>query len=220
MALTSIIGADKKPNLWVGSSLRHFGTNPYDENLWRVVWAPSRVHMIGGKWGDNGQVEYRWVPRYGGKESWILEKWVDAITYAGTPEAWEITNKCPNGSGLLTCGPYPYRGEYEECFTFPAYPSTGAVERVINWIRWGKENLNLADHRYAAEEAEMQRRKAQRQRIHDIWDDKRLAFGGNAYSDGKKRKQSGELAEDIKFRVTADQLEKPVGDNKFFQSGA
>lgn len=151
--IVNIQGADREPVLWTGAGLKHFGQNPFGENMWRVVWAPTRVYLVGGRWTDRveGRItrtvdEYRWIQRYGEEQrGWVLEKWLSAMEYAGPKELWipdEVT-------GLYELGPYPSRGEYESCWTFPTYPQASYVEEKIQQLLYGKNRFNLADIRDA-----------------------------------------------------------------------
>src|SRR5258708_34792444 len=91
---------DRRTPEWTTEVLAKFGQNHYGENIYRVVWGESRMEMVGGLWlnrlhddesnrlvnrgrmvVDSNPVlsqsaEYRTVPRYPGKERWVLEKWL------------------------------------------------------------------------------------------------------------------------------------------------
>lgn len=129
-----------KPQVHVGTDLTRFGTNPFGEPLYRVVFAPSVRHLIGGRWRD-GSVEYRSRPSYGtvGNE-WILERWISGEEYCRMSRAdYEIRFR--NESGLLTMGPYPVNGTYVMCMDAPiraeAIPSIG---KIVDGIEFGRRN--------------------------------------------------------------------------------
>src|SRR5271166_389493 len=97
------------------SSLRHwpmpmgrFGHNPYSGNMYRIVFAPSRRHLVCGTWPD-GSNHASYVKRYGNLgEQWIMERWLPAMEYAKcSKETWD--------RDFLILGPWPERGEYELC---------------------------------------------------------------------------------------------------------
>src|SRR5262245_31807987 len=94
-----------------------WGKNPQGKPLYRIIWTESRTWLIGGCWGDNGEIEYRHAPYYGERKEWVLEKWMSAIEYAGTEEQWRADNVEPNlaaqGIVVYQMGPYPKSGWYE-----------------------------------------------------------------------------------------------------------
>jgi len=99
-------------------SLRHypiqmarFGQNQYAQNLYRIVFAPSRRYLVYGQWPD-GSRKATWLPKYPEVgDSWVLERWLTPFEYARcTPDEWNET--------LTILGPYPDRGEYEICHRF------------------------------------------------------------------------------------------------------
>ena len=108
--------------------MKRYGVNPYAESLYRVVFSDSRTDLLGGRWPD-GACEYREVQRYPGiRGQWILEKWCSAEQYAGSKESYEL-EQWDFDSHLLTCGPYPSRGEYAHCYTFA--PGDGMVNQIV-----------------------------------------------------------------------------------------
>ena len=135
--------------------MERFGKNPYGENLWRVVWAPSRRVLAGD---DSG---FHWVHAYRqAGPVWILEKWVDPFTFCQmTREKWDRE--------MLVLGPYPSRGEYIQAHIFGVSVADANLDKLIAWIDAGRqrsyaEHLTAAREEYAAEEAEA---SAQRQAI-------------------------------------------------------
>lgn len=140
-------------------SLKVFGTNPYGEAVWRVIWSESRDAMSGGKHviydgrpsNDNVVNElgkdpnqlrewigYKWVPLYPGIKAWILEQWLSGFGFTlMTPEMFNFQYK-DKETGLLELGPYPDRGDYQDAYTFPAEPGLSRIAEVISWVVAGK----------------------------------------------------------------------------------
>src|SRR5579872_4471630 len=78
--------------------LAKFGTNPFGENIYRLIWSEDRMTLSYGK-------EMR---KYGdGFDRFILEKWV-------APEMWG-DEETHDEEAL---GPFPRAGEFEHCWTF------------------------------------------------------------------------------------------------------
>jgi hypothetical protein len=231
--MLNIQGEDKKPQFWVGASLRHFGTNPYSEPIWRVIWAPSRMRMIGGRHTERDSkpspdreilargrdisvvrewVGYKWYPMYPKKECYVLEKWLSSVEYGGSKASYEASQRDPD-TGLLVCGPYPERGEYFGAFWFPsgAYPAASAVEAKIRQIAFGK-TFSYDEHRRANLEAEKKERRDLVNRGKEIILDSLPAHGLRATDRNPARRKP----EDYKLRYAAEDLGLPVGHNKTF----
>ena len=113
-------------------SMARFGKNPYGENLWRIVWAPSRRMLA-------GDGTFRWVHAYRQiGAAWVLEKWVSAWDFAQCSKAkWNET--------MLMLGPYPARGEYVHAHTFGVAVADANVEKLISWIEEGQRR-SFQDH--------------------------------------------------------------------------
>ena len=106
-------GSKQAPS-WCADILRKYGQNPYGENIFRVVYLPSRSYKVGGYWETTQEFTYKRVPKYGVNEhKWVLEKWLPASTY-GSPEWWDF--QTGTNEGFLGCGPFPIYGDYE-CVT-------------------------------------------------------------------------------------------------------
>lgn len=108
--------------------MARFGSNPHGDNLYRIVFAPSRKYLVYGEWPD-GSRNATWLPKYPEVgDSWILERWLTAFEYARcTPEEWN--------RDLTVLGPYPDRGEYEICHRFNLVgPGDESVDKVIALI--------------------------------------------------------------------------------------
>jgi hypothetical protein len=118
-----IVGMQPSIELWNGEP-NVWGKTPHDWPLYRVIRSESRWYLLGGEWGDNGRVEYRWAPYYAGQKHWVLEKWLSPEEYCGGGEiAWSDDNLnmelCQRGIVVYTMGPFPRLGWYEHCYTFP-----------------------------------------------------------------------------------------------------
>jgi hypothetical protein len=167
--IDDIIGHNKPLQHLPIGSIKPFGTNMYDEAIWRVVWSDSRYALSGGKHHvyegrpskdnvvnalgkDPNQVReeigYKWVPLYPGIHAWVLEQWRSPFGFTGmSPEAWAWQTKDPE-TGLLELGPYPSRGDYAHSYTFPAVPGWSAVAMMIQMIEAGR-NYSFAENKQA-----------------------------------------------------------------------
>jgi hypothetical protein len=167
--IDDIIGHNKPLQHLPIGSMKIFGTNPYDEALYRVIWSESRYVMSGGKHHvyegkpsnddvvnargkDPNQLReeigYKWVPLYPGIHAWVLERWMSAISFTGmTPEMWAFNYRDP-ATGLMELGPYPSRGDYKDSFIFPAEPGWSAVATAISWAETGR-TFTFEEHKQA-----------------------------------------------------------------------
>lgn len=158
LMIDDIIGHNKPLQHLPIGSMKPFGTNPYDEPVYRVIWSDSHYVLSGGKHhvydgrpsNDNvvnargkdpnqvrEQIGYKWVPLYPGIHAWVLEKWKSAIGFTGmTEDTWNWQTKDPE-TGLLELGPYPSRGDYSHSYTFPATPGRMVVMEMIQMIEAG-----------------------------------------------------------------------------------
>ena len=145
--------------------MKRYGVNPYSEPLYRVVFSDSRTDLLGGKWPD-GECAYREVQRYPGiRGQWILEKWCSSVEYAGTPEQYN-RDQWDADSGLLTCGPYPYRGEYAHCYTFPYMPTDGMITRIIGALKVSRD-LTAAQHKQGIMEPLEKQERERETQLHE-----------------------------------------------------
>lgn len=165
--------------------LSRYGQNPYGENLYRLVFAPSIRHTVGGTWAD-GAIEYRSRPTYRqlGNE-WVLERWLSPQEYYGmTKDAYEKNKVMQNG--MYAGGPWSERGMYFMCMDaairVEAIPS---ISKLIEGIEFGRNNrsheremLNrqLADIELAKQE------KAEDDKMLDRIKELRPAFGNRPTS--------------------------------------
>jgi hypothetical protein len=152
----SILGIPDPRHFPMG--MARFGLNSFQENLWRIVFAPSVHTMIGGKWPD-GAVEYRLRPKYRDLgDVWVLEKWISAFEDSGMTETTYNWLMADSTTGLLPSGPYPHRGVYHHVHTFEAVaPGDCNLEWLVGIIAKAKTNDPAAvkqaiDEHYAKEQ--------------------------------------------------------------------
>jgi hypothetical protein len=133
--------------------MSRFGQNPYGQNLYRIVFAPSRRQIVYGEWPDGSRraslvAAYPEVGR-----RWILEHWMSAFEYARcTPETWNMT--------MTLLGPYPERGEYQVCHIFdPVLPSDCNLDRLVMLLEAGRRKFTLNENTVAIKENEATRVK-------------------------------------------------------------
>jgi hypothetical protein len=123
------------------SPMARYGKNPYGEHLYRIVFAPSVMRLVGGLWPD-GKIEYRLRPKYRELgDVWVLEKWISALKDSGmTEETYNFTFTEP-GTGLLLNGPYPKRGVYQHVHTFETVqPADCNLDWLIGLINKAESN--------------------------------------------------------------------------------
>lgn len=181
-------------------SMERFGKNPYNENLWRIVFAPSRVHLVHGDFGNS-----KWVPMYRHiGPLWVLEKWMSADAFAGMSRTrWERE--------MTILGPWPERGEYQIAHVFEACGPTDAnLDKLIMWIEAGNTTSwqDVKDGCYAQYEAEQ---KDARRETGDKIRDLLPAFGNSAlvgYGGIRNPKTKG-------FNIDPAKLKLPTNNNAF-----
>lgn len=187
---------------WATAGLEKFGRNPYGERNFRVVWAPSRTRIIGGKWDDNGKHEYRRLPKYGKQPRWILERWRPASMY-GSPERWETDFITPDG--FYAVGPYPRHGEYESCEVFQAKDQygrpikgwggfvpleAGLVELTARAVWMGRIGT-YSDIRIRLRDEELEKERRQDMTFDEMWKERQASREGLTlgYGNGFVNKQ-------------------------------
>lgn len=194
---------DPKANLRVyPTPMAQFGSNPYGDNLYRIVFAPSRRNLAGDSDG------FHWVPTYRQLgDKWVLERWHDAWKFTQcTKEIW-------TRQYMHILGPYPDRGEYAHVFTFEAAdPAQCDLGKLISWIEEG-QNRSWQDNRDACQAEYDAEEKAGANIREAICRDSVSAFGVSAFSGGSVSRS--EKAKPLKH--TAQELGLPVGNNKFMQ---
>lgn len=128
--------------------MRRFGSNPYGEALYRIVFAPTRRYLVCGEWpdGSNKASYARKYPEVG--DQWIMERWLPAAEYAKcTKDFWDRE--------LLILGPWPERGEYEVCHVFETgAPDEVGLEKLIAMIEEGRKRSYFEKRTFHREDAE------------------------------------------------------------------
>lgn len=148
-----------------------FGQNPFGDNLFRIVLAPSVARLIGGQWPD-GSRGYRWsVPlSYRGK-GWILEAW-DWCRISS--REWDAA--ADPISGWPVNGPYPARGEYYLAWEFDRGVDADSLEQIIGAIDRGRRRSFEEVRQFHKAEYEAEERGRKREQDAAIRNDY-TAFG-------------------------------------------
>ena len=131
METIELVGEIPEPQRWP-MPMSRYGTNPFGDPLYRVVFAPSVRCMVGGEFAD-GHTGYRIRPSYRHiGNQWIMEKWLSAIDFTGLTEDQYYLKFKDRWTGLCISGPYPSRGAYFHCHTFEnSQPGDGGIEWLI-----------------------------------------------------------------------------------------
>jgi len=162
------------------------GRNKYGEPMFRVLWEPDRLELVGGAWVDEHgtkKIEMRRALKYDGKPRWVLEKWMPPEAY-GSQETWEYVNALQLDNFLpfldiQIIGPYPFRGEYELSFTLSGNLYLYTLEKLIRLNLMGKWAPTTAQQRKDLQYAEQERkRKAFRDKADAVYREKARAYYG------------------------------------------
>lgn len=182
---------------WAQKPLEKFGRNPYGQWNFRVIWGPSRTHLIGGFWEDNGHHEYRRRVKYSLDPKWVLERWRPAPIY-GDPRAWESQTLTPDG--FLGLGPFPAHGEYECIQAFstgkgiqgyvPLEP--GLIELTARAVVMGKINTYW-DIRRTLHDEELKKERFQDEKFDQMWDEAQLSRPGLSIGPGGAFNKQAEI---------------------------
>lgn len=164
----------------IGGGMSRFGLNPYGENLYRVVFAPSRRYLVAGEWPDGSNCA-QWVPKYKHLGNvWILEKWRSGEELE--PQGKEFWNR-----ERLILGPWPERGDYDICEPLACHPSDANIEKLVAWVEMGRKvsfQETLSWHR----EDEAREKKATRETVEQIIRDKLPAWGSRPFAGAHGRR--------------------------------
>jgi hypothetical protein len=149
------------PELVAQRLMRAGGINRYGEANYRAVWGWNRLAWIGGKFADRNDrgdlvrevVELRREPKYPAVNRWHIERWMPPESY-GSPRHWYAqTVERENSTAIPALGPYPYRGDYEHCFTLQS-PSgdfvqltAAAAEHIAHAIEFSRKANRAAGKR-------------------------------------------------------------------------
>lgn len=164
--------------------MARYGQNQYGENLYRIVFAPSRRHIVYGTWAD-GSRQASYIPTYPHVgNSWVLERWLTPFKYTRcTADQWNET--------MTILGPYPERGEYECCHVFDAVGIADSnLDHLICWIEMGQK-YSFSENRVACQK-NVDDDEKERKRIRlDMIGDRLRAFGTgplSGYGGGRNTK--------------------------------
>lgn len=197
---------------YMTEGLKKFGVNPYGEQNFRVVWAPSRSRVIGGFWADRAVSEYRRVLKYGLTPRWILERWRPASMY-GTPERWQ--KDYVTADGFFSVGPFPVHGEYESCEVFQAMDENGRAikgwggfvplepglaELTARAVWMGRIN-SYSDIRIRLRDEELKKERDKDQRFDERWAEKQATRDGLTLGYGSGFVNKANEIEDMARRI-------------------
>lgn len=169
--------------------LRAGGMNRYGQANYRAIWGWNRLAWIGGKFEDRDErgdlvrevVELRREPKYAAVNRWHIERWMPPESY-GSPRQWYAqTVERENGVNIPALGPYPYRGDYEHCFTLQdprgefVQLTSAAAEHIAHAIEWSRKAPRAAGKRQIDDHSTREER-AYDQWAYDVLDDSVRAF--------------------------------------------
>jgi hypothetical protein len=134
-------------------------------------------------------IELRQEPKYVPVDRWHIERWLPPEAY-GTPKQWAIrTVEVENGIRIPALGPYPSRGEYEQCFTL-SEPDGGfmqlsptACDWIVRAIQWARKQPRQVG-KLAIASRECGREQEWDRLADDVMDDAIPAFHGHAFVTG------------------------------------
>lgn len=176
---------EKNIRHYPGISLERFGLNPFNQNLFRIVFAPSRRNLA----ASPGE-PFEWVPTYSLGNVWVLEKWMDAFAFAKcTRETWDMKL-----ASML--GPYPSRGEYQHAHTFTCAIDDANLDKLISWINEGKNRRWNEVHDACIAAYEYQKAES-RQKARDLIQNALPAFGSTAFA-GAHGKRGSKTVKDLR----------------------
>lgn len=182
MARNDIHGVERAPKSVADYLLKKGGKNPFGEPNFRVVWAPGRMRMRGGRHQDWDKslhvnergglvrtesglmvpstckpsrvfVGVRQVRKYLEFASgWVMERWVPSLYYRGKEE-WD-SHVVP-GTTIPFGGPYPTFGDYEMCHYSPTQdiPSITELQNAIDRCEFARESHQASTHQALLERA-------------------------------------------------------------------
>lgn len=195
-----------KPSYWP-IDMKHFGTNPEGETMYRVVFAPSVYKLVFGQFADGftGARARRSYPQIGKK--WIIEKWLSGFQDTQlTPSEYERWGPRDPQSGMLINGPYPSKGVYNHCWTFEGEnPEPGSIEKVINLIEHGAKRSPAeirANNRMLDEKAEKEDRERRFLRVREtepLYGIRPANFAGTPKRVNHKSQRTPISANELKF---------------------
>ena len=192
--------------------MARYGLNAYSEPLYRVVWSDSITDMLGVQTGE--EIKFDEYPAYPDIHAWVLEKHQTSEEYAGDRKAYDAKEL----AGLVKLGPYPERGKFVHCYTFPYEPTDSMISLVVRGIS-ASRNLTRTERKDSIMAPLMARKARQHQRIDDVFDEAQNAFKGEAVGydrAGIIRRKPNRKASDVQFKRSAEETGLPMSDNAFF----
>lgn len=199
--------------LWPGASLKHLGTTEDEKNnIWRVVWSDTVYYMFRARHDE----KYRWLPAYKGTHAYVLERWLTPWQYSKTSrEKWEIDNLT-----MGDLGPYPEKGTYfGPCWIFDGYPTLGAIESIVQLIVQGDQFSEWEKALAIVQAQEKEDALALNSAKEIIMESLPTNVTKGTFLPSAMKR-----AEDIPEKYSYQDIQKmkglPMGDNKFFTTGA
>jgi hypothetical protein len=195
--------------------MARFGTNPFGENLYRIVLGRSRRILA-----STGDGVFKWVHKYPRErdKEWILERWVSGL------EITQMSRESWNRNVLSDIlGPYPDRGDYVACDNaLVCSPTEANLEKLISWIEESRrrqmsasgpaENAVALKADYDAETA------ANRQKAYDIAYDACSTFLDKPFVSTSVSSRSAKRGTKTReFRRTSNQTGLPSKAGKMFR---
>lgn len=183
-----LCGEIPEPRHWPLMSMTQYGVIPgREEPLFRIVFASSVRHLVGGEFAD-GFTGYRAVPTYeyiGDK--WIMEKWVSAFDFTKQTETEYRTQWEDPETHLSLTGPYPRNGAWQWVWTFNKPEQIGAAGIVAALVNKARFNSSAAN-RAAIEQAQAKAKQDRFQQNFARMKDKTRAAGIRAANFGGRVK--------------------------------
>jgi hypothetical protein len=192
--------------------MARYGMNSYGEPLFRVVWSDSITDLFGVQKGE--EIKFDEYPAYPEIHAWVLEKFQTSEEYAGSKMAYDAKE----AAAAIKLGPYPERGKFVHCYTFPYEPTDSMISLVVRGIA-ASRNLTNVERKDSIMAPLLARRNRQHQRIDDIFHDAQDAFKGGAVGWDKPgiiHRKKNRKASDVQFKRSAEDIGLPMSDNAFF----
>ncbi len=192
--------------------MARYGLNAYNEPLFRVAWSDSVIELLGVQKGE--EIKFDEYPSYPDIHAWVLEKFQTSAEYAGPREVYDMKEM----TAAVKLGPYPERGKYVHCYTFPFEPDHSMIDIYVRANR-ATNHLTRVEQKDAIMAPLLARRARQHQRIDDVFAEAQDAFKGEAVGfdrPGIIRRRPNRKASDIQFKRSAEDIGLPMSDNAFF----
>lgn len=126
---------EREITFYPGLDLSECGKTPTGKALFRVVLASSRIDRC---YSASTGI-FHVLPMYM-HDGWMLEKWLSAQEFAGTPEAFEEYCKT-----IDLKKKYPTDGEYDAVHPFQSNEEVGLALEYARLAKFGKERMTPAE---------------------------------------------------------------------------